>query len=333
MDDHPTVTAPMFLDNAAFSSSDEDDAEAAFRRAARDELAQSEHDAFFTVESDESDDEPPVLLYDAEEAASAHSQVAVFDGPTMEQMSESIASDLARLNIGPPQLGSVPMSIVVQFWQEGAADAPIEFLFEVEEMVIQREIMDRFCTRFYTAPYRARHLVVESADSGSDDDDDDPTCWIPESGRVNVLGVIYAEAPVIVGFLTEHYDVRENAATEPDTFDTDRLNSDGKRVLWMDGAAGGKRTRTGDDDDVTTSGVTLVEEEDAASSMLTNMYDFADNGNQEWTSAINRDALICAFERDAVTGHIKEVRAAIALHALALRRSLQAALTDTRNNI
>lgn len=343
---------------------------------------------FLEHSGDDDDEEAEVLLYSADESASAQSLVAqAFAShgfapaamPSVEDVSSSIADDMARLNIGPPQLDAYPMSIVVQFWHDDDGEDP-EFIFEVKEMDVAQSTLEKFCTQLCLAPYRARTKIepeLDGSDARSDDSatssgggekeeeeddvnavmmentggastqadtaaaevvvDDVPDTWIPARGRVNVLAVLYTEAPVIVGLLTEHYDVRVSRplddSVEPEPFDVDRMNAEGKRVRWLDSAIGsGKRARIDGDggDPAMRDGMC---ESDAPHSILTGMHDFAESGNHEWTSATNRDALVCAFERDSVSGNLKEVRVALALDTIVLRRSLQEMLLETRNNL
>lgn len=350
------LTASMLIGSGAYSDDDDDDDLDGVAEAARS----------FTIEDDE---EAEVLIYDAESQAEALAQAIVKRAfsehqqqngtvlePSVEDLSMLIAHDMQRLNIGVPKLETTLMSIVVQFWADGA-DTPLAFLLETDEMYVPREAMAKFCTQLCEAPFRARMPIInteeedeveEEASASVDEDeaedtsgvvvDDVPERWIPEHGRVNVLAVMYAQAPVIIGLLTEVYNVNHNQRLNgiddggdvQDDFNLDRLNMNGKRIQWLDGAAGTKRSRMED-----VEGASSAKESDTQndSPMVIGMHGFASAGNNEWTSAINRDALVCAFERDDVTGQLKEVRVALALHALGLRHALQQMLQDTRNNL
>ena len=282
------------------------------------------------------------------------------DDAEIDALAESIAGDLDRLNIGAPRPGAAPASIVIQFWNDSAA-APLAFLFEADEIYVPRATLETFFTQLRDAPWRARMTIdcdddddydaeeapavddAEEAPAVDDveeapavDDtisvvvDDVPTNWAPVRGRVCVLLVVYAQAPVIIGLLTERYALgagADEAGAPLDAAALGNLNANGKRIAWLDGA-GGKRARTD------AAGASAAGGGAEAPAMRTGMAGFAAGGAPcEWTSSANDDAVVCAFERDSVTGQVTEVRLALALHTLALRREIEGALQDTRNNV
>lgn len=300
------------------------------------------------------DEEEECLLYDAEEQAGeiADSMMQAYvsqNGGDMTDVSinditASIEQDMQRLNIGVPQLETVHMSVLVQFWQDGGTvDEPLKFLHESGDWTVERSVMLKYCTELCEAPFRMRHIVVDEDESDEDEDDipedeedppdfaidDVPREWIPERGRVNVLVVIMAQAPVIVGLLTERYDLT-GAGADDDEIDLDRLNANGKRIQWLDGAVSAKRSRVEELDTESAISAAAPDDDDA---MLMGMHTFAADGNKEWTSAINRSALVCGFERDEETGKLAQVRVALALHTLDLRHTLQTLLGESRNTL
>ena len=311
----------------------------------------------FTDDVDD-DEEEECLLYDAEEQAGdiADSMLQAYASQnggdmadvSIDDITAAISRDMERLKIGVPQLETVHMSVMVQFWQDGGTDdEPLKFLHESGDWTVERSVMLKYCTELCEAPFRMRHIVVDEDENDEDEDDipeededeedppdfaidDVPREWIPERGRVNVLVVIMAQAPVIVGLLTERYDLT-GAGADDDEVDLDRLNANGKRIQWLDGAMSAKRLRVEELD--TESAASAVAPDDDDDAMLMGMHAFAADGNKEWTSAINRSALVCGFERDEETGKLAQVRVALALHTLDLRHTLQKLLGESRNTL
>ena len=269
----------------------------------------------------------------------------VLDEVSIDDIAASLEQDMQRLNIGVPQLETTQISIVVQFWQT----EPTVFLHEIDELYVPRAAMGKFFTGLCEAPFRMQHIVEPSEEEEDEEDmpgeiddaededtpefaeDDVPREWIPERGRVNVLAVLYGQAPMIVGLLTERYDLTGGGDGSGDDVDLDRLNANGKRIQWIDGAAKAKRSRVEEADVESADSSAEPADDDAA--MLLGMHTFSTGNNKEWTSAINRNALVCAFERDGETGNLTQVRVALALHTLDLRHTLQKLLGESRNTL
>lgn len=276
------------------------------------------------------DDGDTLLLWDAR--AASQSRVEFVDGGDSES---DLVEMIRDLKIGIPQLDSLMMGIVVSFWTD---DNEPKFVLQTDETVISREAMHNLCHAHRSKPFCIRLTTTERTEEDGDDDDegdnDSPYEWFPESGYVNVLGVLYSQAPIIVGLHTEHYDMRDEDVYHPvDQETVDTFNNNGKRIRWMkgalrqernDGERRFKRARGDDGSDVP------EEDEEVADPMFTG---FATHGNAEWKSRLNQNDVICAFEREADTGKLKEVRLALSLNLPHMRDELQAMLEHTRDRI
>ncbi len=211
-----------------------------------------------------------------------------------------------------------------------------------------------------------------------DDDDDSPPAppqprtWIPERGRVAVMLMIDAPAPILVGLMTERYDCTDGAGKAVEdrglvTVDfLDQFTSGtNKRTQWLDPDATGelcdvptKSARndaapspsqladSDDDDDVedaTGDGDVSIDDADATGNSGTvppaeqssdGMSGFSNpEAEHEWSNRKWGDDIVCAFSRDIATGKLMEVRFALALNTLHLRKALQAALANSSNTI
>lgn len=292
-----------------------------------------------------------------------------------EDGTADLLDGMERLKMAPPKLGNMHMSVVVQFWsdQEDGTRAP-QFVLETDEIYLPLDAVEAFCDATVpskTAPYRmalnisprahadedvARVTEIDAADGDDDRKDSEPGTagneepefasttpngWIPTRGRVNVLAVLYAQAPVIVGLLSERYDLDDdsaltsNAISDVDDEVRTAFNGNGKRIRWIDGAIGVsalKRSRVhADPEDASSDG---KREADIDAEMTVAMTGISTPGvSSEWTTRINSSTVVCGFERDDETGRVMQARVALGLHTAALRDELQAALDGSRNTM
>lgn len=288
---------------------------------------------------------------------------------------DDLLASMQSLALTPPKLENTMISVVVQFWDDGENGVP-KFVAETDELYVPHDAMQSFCTTMRDAPFRMRlDVMPKSADADadaladiaelsdeeadkpelSDDEADEPELkdepefaddtvppygWIPARGYVNVLAMLYAQAPVIVGLLTERYDLTDASASVPYIGDDelrDAFNGNGKRIQWLDGALGAtKRSRvteagTGADKAKDTTGKEEAPSDDIMRIAMTNIS--TPTVSSEWTTHTNGDTIVCGFERNDTTGVVMHARVALGLHALGLRHELQTALDNSRNTM
>jgi hypothetical protein len=305
----------------------------------------------------DSDEEPEMLIWNADGAAQPLMSNGVLPTGvvTEEDMAASIAQDMERLNIGVRPLESIMMGVVVSFWSVEPT-----FILQTDEVCISTETMLKLCTEPRLTPFCLRigaedatadgdndnDDVVAREDSGSSDsdnlaaDEDDaaeaeavPNQWIPECGYVNVLGVLYSQAPIIVGLHTEYYDIRAStAAHEVDERLLDEVfNNHGKRIRWLSGAreSASKRSR-GEDGEPVDLDESAAGPTSGSMSLLTG---FAGEDSDEWTNRTNHGDVVCSFERERDSGKFKEVRLALSLHSPRMRAELQELLAQSRDTM
>jgi hypothetical protein len=301
-----------------------------------------------------SDEEPEMLLWDAEGAAQpSMGNGAMPDGMTDADVADMISRDMERLNIGVRPLESVMMGVVVSFWSSEP-----RFNLQTDEVCISTETMRNLCTEPRLTPFCVRIVTEDGDDNEAGEpvishdegvtvadpaalayDDSElaepapPKQWIPEYGYVNVLAVLYSQAPIIVGLHTEYYDVRANAAeheVDPRFLD-EVFNNKGKRIRWLSGAKASatKRSR-GEDGEPVDSAESAAGSGSGPMGILTG---FAGDGSDEWTNRTNHGDVICSFERERASGKLKEVRLGLSLHSPRMRAELQDLLAQSRDTM
>ena len=144
-----------------------------------------------------------------------------------------------------------------------------------------------------------------------------------------MLLALYGQAPVIAGIASEGYDLSENPQAGPYSEGVlETFNNNGKRIQWLASTEHAIKRARGENGNLPAA---QQQTQDAAPS--DGMSGFAKDGNSEWTNQTNRHDVVYAFEREAGTGVLKEVRVALSLHAPRMRAELQAILAMSRNTM